>query len=164
MEMRHFKEPLWLHFWWQTFFSIILIVEKCVHFDIWNKKNSENFKGSPLWFGSLYKIWIWLKISKMSQIIGGTLWNFWIFLFQISQCTQFSTIRMMEKNVCRQKWSHSSSLKSILDTLYTDKWRYLILRREKFTNAISKEEFPSITNSGSSHLCDPCTNVVLNIY
>ena len=48
MDLGHFKGLLWLHFWCQTFSSIIFIVEKCVHFDIWNK-----------------------KISKMSQIIGG---------------------------------------------------------------------------------------------
>ena len=38
MDRGHFKELLWLRFWCQAFFLIILVVEKCVHFDIWNKK------------------------------------------------------------------------------------------------------------------------------
>ena len=121
MEMRHFKEPLWLHFWWQTFFSIILIVEKCVHFDIWNKKIPKLSKGPPM---------IWLIIQNLDLAENfknepnhrGDPLNFLKnFLFQISKCTHFSTIRMMEKNVCHQKWSLSSSLKcliSILNTLY----------------------------------------------
>ena len=32
----------------QTFFPINFMVEKCVHFDIWNKKDSKNSKG-PLY-------------------------------------------------------------------------------------------------------------------
>ena len=44
-----------------------------------------------------------------------------IFLFQISKCIHFSTIRMMWKNAWHHKWRNSSSLKwpqSILNTLY----------------------------------------------
>ena len=40
------KELLWLHFWCQAFPPIIFMMEKCVHFDIWNKKYFENCKGS----------------------------------------------------------------------------------------------------------------------
>ena len=36
---------LWLHFWCQEFFHIIFMVEKCVYFDIWNKKNFNFSKG-----------------------------------------------------------------------------------------------------------------------
>ena len=36
MDLGHFKELLWLCFWCQTFFPIILMVEICVHFDICN--------------------------------------------------------------------------------------------------------------------------------
>ena len=46
MEMPYSKELMpWLHFWCQAFLSIIFMVEKCVHFDIWNKK-IQFFKGS----------------------------------------------------------------------------------------------------------------------
>ena len=48
MDWGHFKELLWLHFWYQAFPPIIFMVEKCVYFDNWNKNIFENFKGSSL--------------------------------------------------------------------------------------------------------------------
>ena len=38
MDLKHFKELLWLWFWCETFFPIIFMVEKSVYFDICNKK------------------------------------------------------------------------------------------------------------------------------
>ena len=38
MDWRYFKEVLWLCYWCQAFLPIIFMVEKCVHFDIWNNK------------------------------------------------------------------------------------------------------------------------------
>ena len=74
------------------------------------------FKGSAVWLCSFFKFGFGWNFEK---------WAKSFFLFQISKCTHFSTIRMMEKNVCHQKWSHSSSLKcriSILNTLYKHTW------------------------------------------
>ena len=51
-----FKELLWFRFLCQTFFSIIIMVEKCVHFDIWNKKNFSIFQRSHYDFAHLLKI------------------------------------------------------------------------------------------------------------
>ena len=53
MDWGHFKELLWLRFWCQAFFPIIFMVEKCVHFDIWNEFFFTFSKGPPT---------IWLKI------------------------------------------------------------------------------------------------------
>ena len=78
------KELLWHQFWCQAFSPIIFMVEKCVHFDIWNKKNSKMLKGprpAPLWFGSFLKFSAKSKFCIMSQIIGGTLWNFRNFFY-----------------------------------------------------------------------------------
>ena len=120
MDWGHLKELLWLCFWCETFSLIIVIVEKCVHFDIWNK----NFwkKLGSIWL--IFHLFSQIQIWKMSKIIWEPLEKVNNFLFQISKCMftmHFSTIKMMGRNTWHQKQSHSSSLKylqSILNTLY----------------------------------------------
>ena len=110
MDLGHFKGLLWLHFWCQTFSPVIFIVEKFVHFDIWNKKFFSLFQRVPLWFGSFFKFSANPNFEKWAKSWGDPLKFSKNFLFQISKCTNFSIMRMMEKNAWHQKWSHSSSL------------------------------------------------------
>ena len=57
MEIPYSKELLWLHFWCQAFLSIIFMVEKCVHFDIWNNRISL-FERAPSMILLIFQIWI----------------------------------------------------------------------------------------------------------
>ena len=100
LEMPYSKELLWLHFWSQAFFSIILMVEKSVHFDIWNKKNFENSKGPPYDLAIFQNLNLAENLKNEPNHRGDP---FKFFLFQISKCTDFSIIRMMEKNAWHQK-------------------------------------------------------------
>ena len=47
MDGKNSKELSWFCFLCQTIFPFIFMVEKCVHFDIWHKKNSKISKGPP---------------------------------------------------------------------------------------------------------------------
>ena len=98
LEMPYSKELLWLHFWSQAFFSIILMVEKSVHFDIWNKKFFENSKGPPYDLAIFQNLNLAENLKNEPNHRGDPLKFSKNFLFQISKCTNFSTIRMMEKN------------------------------------------------------------------
>ena len=51
--------------WWKNRYILIFGI----------KKISKILRVPPM-IWPFFKIWIWLKIWKMSQIIGGTLWNF----------------------------------------------------------------------------------------
>ena len=66
--------------WWKNVYTLIFGIKKI-----------------SLWFG-----WKFEKWAKSPFEI------FKFFLFQIPKCTDFSIIRMMEKNAWHQKWSHSS--------------------------------------------------------
>ena len=105
---RHFS-PSFL--WWKNVYILIFGIKKIQKFQ----------RVPPM-------IWLIFEIFSQIQILynepnhrGDPLKFSEFFLFQISKCTHFSTMKMMEKNVCHQKWSHSGSLKcliSILNSLY----------------------------------------------
>ena len=103
---RHFS-PSFL--WWKNVYILIFGIKKIQKFQ----------RVPPM-------IWLIFEIFSQIQILynepnhrGDPLKFSEFFLFQISKCTHFSTMRMMEKNVCHQKWSHSGSLKCLISILNT---------------------------------------------
>ena len=75
-----FKELLWLHFWCQEFSPIIFMVEKCLHFDIWNKKIFS--KGPPYDFAHFSNLDLAENLKNETNHRGDPL-NFFI---PISKC------------------------------------------------------------------------------
>ena len=101
-----FEELLWLCFGVRHVYILISGI---------NFLFFKNFKCSapPPMIWLIYQIFSRIQILKMSKIIRGPFKKVKNkFLFLISKCTHFSTIKMMGENVWHQKRSHSSSLKS----------------------------------------------------
>ena len=86
-----FSDLLSSNLWSSYFVTPIVFMVENVHLDIRNKKN-QIFKGSPLRFGSFFKFGFGWKFQKRAKYPLKFFVKF-LFLFPISKCIHFSTIK-----------------------------------------------------------------------